>query len=124
MKVLKIKDSDSENEVVLDGDRGIFEFTGRFLPQNTREFFEPIFDWLEEYKKKPHLKSVLIFKMDYFNTSSSKKFLDILLLFQEIHLKGNAVEVEWYHQSDDIDLKDAGHGYAELVELPFIFKEY
>jgi len=124
MNVLKIKGNDSDNEVILDGERGIFEFSGRFLPQKTREFFEPILTWLEEYSKDPHRKSVVIFKMDYFNTSSSKKFLDILLLFQDIHSKGFDVEIEWYHQKDDIDLKDAGLGYAELVELPFKYKEY
>lgn len=124
MNVLKVKGNESENEVILDGERGIFEFSGRFLPSKTREFFEPIMAWIEEYCKAPHRKSVLIFKMDYFNTSSSKKFLDILLLFQDIHSKGFDVEVEWYHSKDDVDLRDAGLGYAELVELPFKYKEF
>src|ERR1035437_7175379 len=124
MNVLKIKGSDSVGEVVLDGERGIFEFSGRFLPQRTREYFEPILTWVDNYSKKPYSKSTIIFKLDYFNTSSSKKFLDILLIFQSIHTNGIDVEIEWYVHKDDIDLKDAGLGYADLVDLPFKYKEY
>jgi hypothetical protein len=124
MNVLKIKGSDSDSEVVLDGERGIFEFSGRFLPQRTREYFEPILSWIDNYSKKPYSKSTIIFKLDYFNTSSSKKFLDILLIFQSIYSHGFDVEIEWYFHKDDIDLKDAGLGYAELVDLPFKYKEY
>ena len=124
MNVLKIKGNDSDCEVLLDGERGIFEFSGRFLPQRTREYFEPILSWIENYSKKPYSKSTLIFKMDYFNTSSSKKFLDILLIFQSIHSNGFDVEIEWYFHKDDIDLKDAGLGYSDLVDLPFKYKEY
>lgn len=123
MNVLRIKSSESDNEVILDGERGVFEFNGRFLPHKTKEFFEPILEWLEAYSKQPLSKSTVSFKMDYFNTSSSKKFLDIMLLFQEIYSKGNNVEVVWYYHSDDVDLKDAGMGYADLVDLPFTYKE-
>ena len=122
MNVFEIKGID--NEVNLDGEHGVFTFYGRFLPQKTKDFFEPILVWLEEYSKNPYRKSVIIFKMDYFNTSSSKKFLDILIVFQDIQLQGFEVEVEWCYHKDDIDIKDAGKGYANLVELPFIYKEF
>jgi len=124
METLVIGGEHSDNLVVLNEERGIFEFTGRFLPSKPKEFFEPIILWLEEYIKEPHRKSVLIFKLDYFNTSSSKKMLDIMLMFYNIQEKGFEVEVEWYYHKDDVDIKDAGHGYADLVEIPFKYKEY
>jgi len=123
-KVLKIADLENECQVILDRERGILEFTGRFLPQKTGEFYEPILEWIDEYSKEPHRKTVVIFKLDYFNTSSSKKFLDIMLLFFDMHQKGSEVHIEWYHHKDDIDIKEAGYGYADLVDLPFKFLEY
>jgi hypothetical protein len=122
--VLRIVDQDTENSVFLDRERGTLEFIGRFMPQKSKEFFDPIFDWIMQYSKAPQRKTVITFKMDYFNTSSSKKILDILLLLQDIGKKGQKVEVEWYHYADDPDIKEAGLGYADLVEIPFKFIAY
>ena len=124
MNVLKIKGVDSDCEVNLDREKGEFEFSGRFLPSRTREFFEPIIEFISDYAKDPQKKSTLIFKVDYFNTATSKKFLDIFMLFQEIHSNTMGVQIEWFYHNDDIDLKDAGFGYSNLVDIPFIYKEY
>jgi len=124
MEILKIGGPDNENQIILDAERGRFEFYGRYMPQKTKEFYEPVIKWIEEYMKQPNRKSVLVFKLDYFNTSSSKKFLDILMMFHELQQKGYDVEVNWYHHSDDIDIKEAGHGYSDLVEIEFKFLEY
>lgn len=124
MNTLTIEGEAKGAEVVLDKSSETILFGGRFLPQNTKEFFEPILQWFEEYVQNPNKNTIIQFKIDYFNTSSSKKFLDLFLMFESIHGKQTNVEVQWYYVEDDVDILEAGKGYEELVELPFNFLTY
>lgn len=113
-----------ESVVKLDKDTGVFEFCGRFLPQNPKEFFGPVLIWFHEYIKHPNDKTVVKFKMDYFNTASSKKILDVLLLLEELAEDWD-VTIEWHYMENDVDLLEAGEGFSELVEgVPFEFVKY
>ncbi len=104
--------------------QGIIQFEGRFMPENSKDYFAPIMQWVSNYIANPKEKTELIFRLDYFNTSFSKKLLDLMLEFEELHAKGKKVEVHWYCKDADADLLEAGKGYKELVELEFVFKKY
>lgn len=122
MEKLQINFEDSI--INLDKEAGVFEFSGRFLPQNPKEFFGPVLIWFHEYIKHPNDTTVVKFKMDYFNTASSKKILDVLMLMEEI-AEEFEILVEWYYMKNDTDLFEAGEGFSELVEnLKFKFIEY
>jgi hypothetical protein len=64
------------------------------MPENPNEFYQPIIDGIKEYKTNPNKETILYFKMDYFNTASSKKILEILSFLQEIHKKKMSVMCE------------------------------
>lgn len=121
MKVFKLEGEGEEAVVIIDRKEGNFEFKGRFMPQKTKEFFQPVFDTITEYVMKPCKKTTLSFKLDYFNTASSKKILDIFIIFEQIQSKNQEVVVNWYSSESDSDILDAGKGYSELVKLPFNF---
>jgi len=122
MNVFKIEEKPKSPFVLLDKESNILSFAGRFIPQNTKEFFEPIFEWFTDYLKNPNEKTIVKFTLDYFNTSSSKKFLDLFMLLEEVHEKTTSVEIKWYYMEDDDDILEAGKGYQELVEIPFSFE--
>jgi len=61
----------------------------------------------------------VVFKLEYFNTASSKMILDIFLKFEEIHKDGHDVMISWYYQEDDEDMEEACDEYADIVEIPF-----
>ena len=83
MEVIKIKGSDDTPNVILDAENGIFEISGRSLPEDVAAFYEPIIDWLDEYAESPNDKTVFDFKLEYFNTASSKLLLDVLLKLED-----------------------------------------
>jgi hypothetical protein len=60
------------------------------------------------------------FKLEYFNTASSKLILDVLSALEEIE----GVTIDWYFHEDDEDMEEAGEEFSELVEIPFEFKTY
>jgi len=119
MDVIKIKGTDDTPNVILDAQNNIIEFSGRSLPEDVATFYAPIIEWIAQYAKSPNSKTNVVFKLEYFNTASSKMILDILLKFEEIHKDGHDVIVSWYYQEDDEDMEEACDEYADIVEIPF-----
>jgi hypothetical protein len=120
MKTINIDKTDDTPEVVLDKKNGIFEIRGRSLPEDSASFYQPILEWVRSYKKEPNASTEFVFKMDYFNTASSKFIQDILATLNSIP----GVKIIWHYQEDDEDMEDMGHEFSELVEIPFEFKVY
>ncbi len=60
MEVIKIKGSDDTPNVILDAANGIFEISGRSLPEDVAAFYEPIIDWLDEYAESPNEKTIYL----------------------------------------------------------------
>ena len=120
METLSIEATDETPKILLDSKNGFFEISGRSLPEDAAEFYEPVFEWLRKYLTSPNPETNFSFKLDYFNTASSKFIQDILALLE----KGKGVRVSWYYQQDDEDLEESGRNFSELVELPFDFISY
>ena len=119
MEVIKIKGTDDTPNVVLDADNGGFEISGRSLPEDVAAFYEPIIEWLDLYSKSPLDKTIFDFKLEYFNTASSKLLLDVLLKLEDMADDGNDVLVRWHYPDDDEDMQEAGEEYADIVDVPF-----
>jgi hypothetical protein len=119
MELINIAATDETPQVILNPETHVFEFNGKSLPEDVTEFFNPLMDWLTTYQENPGIKTIAIFKMDYFNTASSKLILDILMLLEEIHEDTEGVTIEWHFKEDDEDMEEAGEEYADIVEVPF-----
>ena len=124
MEVIKIKGTDDTPNVILDAESNIIEFSGRSLPEDVVTFYAPVIQWIEEYAKTPNPKTSVIFRLEYFNTASSKILLDILLKFEDIMNEGHEIVVQWYYQEDDEDMQEAGEEYSEIVDIPFEMFSY
>ncbi|HEY9045931.1 MAG TPA: DUF1987 domain-containing protein [Ohtaekwangia sp.] len=118
MDTLKIAGTDDTPTVTLNKADAIFELSGRSLPEDALAFYDPIFQWLKVYGAAPNASTTFTFKLDYFNTASSKVILDLLYLLKDI--KG--MRILWYSEEDDEEILDAGKEYAEQVDVPFEFK--
>jgi len=124
VKSLRIPPTNESLEITLDKDMGRFEFYGKSLPENPNEFFEPVLAWFREYVKEPNNETILVFKMEYFNTASSKRLLDVISICYEIHKKKLSIIVNWYYRFNDEDMKETGESFSEIVHLPFKFLTY
>jgi len=119
MVVIKIDGTDDTPSVILDKDENNFQFSGRSLPEDAGKFYIPIMTWLKEYCANPNEKTIFNFKLTYFNTSSSKMILDILLKLEELKEKNKEVAVKWFYPEEDEDMQEAGIEYADIVNVPF-----
>ena len=71
MELLKIR-GDWKNPSVLFNPNGKLQIWGRSLPENALDTYNPIFKWLDAYKENPSDNTEIDFKLEYFNTTSSK----------------------------------------------------
>ncbi|MGD9992527.1 MAG: DUF1987 domain-containing protein [Salinivirgaceae bacterium] len=110
--------------VILDAAQKHFWFTGTSIPENTHKFFEPVFVWIENYLKEPNQETIVNFKMTYFNTSSTKSLLDLMILFKELAKKEKSLIINWYFPNEDEDMYEAGLGFSKMVRFPFNFINY
>ena len=124
MEALIYKKTEDTPAIHLDKAAGIFEFSGKSLPEDVTVFYNPILAWLDEYASSPNNPTVVKMKMDYFNTASSKLILDILMKLEEIQEEHSCVKIEWYFKEDDEDMEEAGEEFSDIVEIPFEIKSY
>jgi hypothetical protein len=124
MEPKRLAGTDESPEIILDKNTNEFKFTGKSLPEDVKEFYNPVLDWIDDYAKNPNDETVVEFNMEYFNSASSKQILDILERFSKINTTGKKVVVKWHFMQDDEDMEDAGSSYADIVDIPFELISY
>jgi hypothetical protein len=124
MAALRIEASDDTPSIVLDKEKKHFEISGKSMPEDVIDFYQPVLDWITNYKTDPLDLTEFNFKLVYFNTASSKLILDLLMHFEEIQEGGNDVKIRWHSLKSDEDMQEAGEEYADMVDLDFEFLTY
>jgi len=121
MEKLIIEGTEETPEIIFSKEDGTFQIRGYSLPEDVRTFYRPLIIWLKEYAKEPIQKTVVSFELLYYNTSSSKMFLDVLNILKDIHRGGHNVEINWHYREEDEDMIEAGEDYSTTTRLPFTF---
>jgi hypothetical protein len=123
-QTFQVEATESTPEVKLDKENGKLEFSGRSLPENAKEFYNPIMNWLESYTEAPNDKTKVVFNFEYFNTASSKMIMDIIEKLKAIQENGKELDVDWCYLEEDDDMLEAGEDYSDITEIPFNFISY
>jgi hypothetical protein len=114
--------TEDEPEIILDKERNMFQFIGSSMPEDPGKVFSPVLEWIKSYMQSPNPSTVVEFKMDYFNSSSARYFVEILEQFEELHDNGSTVKIIWFHFRDDTVMLERGEDIEAVVGLPFEFK--
>jgi hypothetical protein len=102
--------------VSLNAQTGLCEIAGESYLEEATLFYQPIYEWLQEYikTKKPILFN---FKLSYVNTSSSKHVLFILRLLKDYQDAGGDVVANWHIESGDTDTEEDVEDYMIISGL-------
>ncbi len=122
MNDLVIKETYETPGIKFSAKNGSLVIEGRSLPENSIKFYEPLLNALEDYSTNPADKTTVDFKLEYFNTGSSKCILTILRLLQNIHSVNENVTINWYHDEEDVEILETGEDYSRIVNIPFNIK--
>ena len=110
--------------VVLDKENGEFEISGNSFPSNASEFFDPVKDWIEQYVEDPNEETVFDFRLHYFNSTSAKYILEILVLLRKIDQNDRNLKILWHYNKDDEEMQYAGKELSNLSHVPFEYDSY
>lgn len=122
MEPLIISSTDTTPDVYFDSNKGIMEIKGASYDEDSTEFYNRVIEWVEDYEKDPNSTVILNFHLKYLNSSSAYSLYELLKKFSDIMGKGVHVTVNWFHNREDEDIKEAGEEYSELLEMKFNIK--
>jgi hypothetical protein len=120
MMALNILKTASTPKVTFNNELQTLSLIGRSFPENAREFYSPIIDWMKANTEQFSEKLILEVNLEYYNTASSKFLMEIFHLLESfIEEKKIDVLIKWFYMSDDEDMKDAGEEYKQFIHIPF-----
>jgi hypothetical protein len=117
MEIIHYKEKDLLPGILLDKNNGKFQISGISCPMDPAEFYDPIFDWFDEYVKDPLDHTVFDLSMTYYNTASGKFLLRILTNLNKLSETGHDVKVRWYYEEED--MKEEGEEFKNILSLDF-----
>lgn len=85
---------------------------GRSLPENVNKLFEPVMLFSQNLRV-PYVK--LDVSLEYFNTATSKKMLELLQTLDE-NSGINKLTVNWHYEEDDEDSREIAEIYEECLK--------
>ena len=128
MDSLKIEPTEDSPSVLFDISANRFVISGESRPENASKFYAPVINWLVEFEgvlywRKNEMEEqpllVFVFLMDYFNSTSAKSIMDILLILKKFIAEGYPVKIEWHYDKQDEDMFETGKEFATTVGLKF-----
>lgn len=130
MDNLNIPATDFTPAVDFNIDSMNFRLGGVSRPEDVREFYDQIIEWLSElgnhFSKMNPAESGLNkiwmeFRLAYFNSASSKLIIEILNQLKQYKNFGIDLEVSWYYDEGDEQMRDDGEELAEACDLEFFY---
>lgn len=105
-------------KIDFNDETGVFELTGRSLPEQTYELYKPLIEWIDHYITDPQPKTILHINLEYVNSSSNKYIMLLLKKLDDFYQKGSDVTIYWYYEEEDEDTYETITEYQEILSLP------
>ncbi len=113
-KRLIIPKTNQTPQVEFDVQNGKMFMKGKIVPENPFEFFDNFNQTFDDCVKTSPEGYEINVQLDYFNTVSSK----LLSKFFQKAISNSKPVLNWYYEKDDIELKEAGEDYAQIINYP------
>jgi len=100
---------------------GQLKISGSSYPENTRDFYGPIINWLEEFLFSTTEEITINVDLKYINTATTRAILDIITKVRA--LSKSTVNVNWMYEIEDADMFETGEDLESITNLKFDFIE-
>jgi hypothetical protein len=120
MKKLNIEPGKETPHIHFDGENGYFSITGKSYPENVYDFYEPVFEYIEQYKQNISPKTTLEFNWLYYNTATSKVIMKIIMRLKEI---SSDFQINWYYKKDFDLIMEKGEEIKNILDVNMVVAE-
>ena len=99
--------------IIADLKKGVITISGISLPENPYEYYRPLNEALDGYLADGNNKTLLEFRIEYFNTGSAVVLRNLI---QRLHesLGDQNLSVRWYYEKDDQDIKETADEFRTI----------
>jgi hypothetical protein len=116
MRKLFIKETLNSPKVLFDPSKKRYEISGKSFPENSKTFYQPVFDWINEVQDSHNgEKIILSLTFEYISSSSVITLKQLLSKIKLLSEKGLDIEVLWHYDKADLDIKEIGEEYKKLI---------
>lgn len=119
MEKYTIKATSNTPTIEFDLEKGELSISGRSIPENSVEFYNPLFSAIDLCSQNPK-STTLNIQLEYFNSSSSACLLSLFKRLEKIKKAADRpVLINWLYEQNDEDILNAGKNFEGMVDLPF-----
>jgi len=94
--------------------------SGRSIPENATELFDPLLKWVNEYIQKPRPTTNFRINLEYFNTASSIWLAKIVKALSRIKEPENILYIHLYfsvEEFDNMETEDLKDALSPIIEI-------
>lgn len=102
--------------ILIDEDNRYMKFEGESFHENVIEFYREVGEWVERFIVTDFEEFTFDCKLQYFNSSTAKLLLNILLELDEHATQGKQVTVNWITSQDNDIIIECGEDFQEEME--------
>ena len=113
----------TNNTPLVKFEDGVMVISGRSIPENAIDFFEPVFKFIADYSQKPFPLTEINIMLEYANSSTNRSLMTIFTLLEKIYEGGNNITINWYYEFGDDLMHDLGNDFKSLLRIPFAIIE-
>jgi hypothetical protein len=101
--------------VLIDEEKSYMKMEGRSFHENIAEFFKEINGWLDSYLATDFGFFTFDCEMNYFNSSTVKALLNMILRMDKYSVGGSKVTLNWITTKDNEIIIECGEDFKEDV---------
>jgi len=98
--------------VLINEEKGYMKFEGDSFHENVAGFFKDVNNWLSNYLKTDFTRFTFDFQLVYFNSSTAKLLLNMLLELDE-HASDKQIIVNWITTEENDIIIECGEDFQE-----------
>ena len=120
MNTINLTQTATTPRVLFDAERGVLVIGGRSIMEDSRSFYQPLIEWINEYIEAPRNTSIVI-DLEYFNTPTNKFLQSIFYILGKNRNRGYSTIVYWIYDKDDEDIWESGHEFSNRSQIEFVY---
>ena len=110
---LEMQKTTSTPYILVDEAKGYIKMEGKSFPEKAAEFFSEVNAWLEGYLEIDFGTLVFDFAMEYYNSSTLKIIMDMMLKMDRYSVGENKIVINWIAAEDDDIAIESGEDIKE-----------
>ena len=118
MQNLRIEPTSISPLIYFNDDESTLYIQGRSVPENALECYSPAINWIKRYVNDSKVERMFLdIELDYFNTTTSRCFVLLFKVLEELQKHTN-FKILWRYEASDEDMQTSILEYQRFTNIP------